>query len=50
MSMHSQKVLYCWGEDKRSGTKSLLRCANLVVNYKKHLTSVMVNKGFATKY
>ena len=25
-------------------------CAKLVVNYKKHLTSVIVNKGFATKY
>ncbi len=25
-------------------------CANLVVNYKKHLTSVIANKGFATKY
>ncbi len=35
---------------KESGTKSLLRCANLVANYKKHLTSVIVNKGFATKY
>ncbi len=25
-------------------------CANLVTNYKKHLTSVIANKGFATKY
>ncbi|KAK6323924.1 hypothetical protein J4Q44_G00062630 [Coregonus suidteri] len=25
-------------------------CANLVANYKKHLTSVIANKGFATKY
>ncbi len=25
-------------------------CANLVANYKKRLTSVIVNKGFATKY
>ncbi len=25
-------------------------CANLVVNYKKRLTSVIANKGFATKY
>ncbi len=25
-------------------------CANLVANYKKHLTSVITNKGFATKY
>ncbi len=25
-------------------------CANLVVNYKKHLTSVIANKGFTTKY
>ncbi len=25
-------------------------CANLVANYKKHLTSVIDNKGFATKY
>ncbi len=24
-------------------------CANLVANYKKHLTSVIANKGFATK-
>ncbi len=24
-------------------------CANLVANYKKHLTSMIVNKGFATK-
>ncbi len=24
-------------------------CANLVTNYKKHLTSVIANKGFATK-
>ncbi len=26
------------------------KCANLVANYKKHLTSVIANKGFATKY
>ncbi len=25
-------------------------CANLVANYKKRLTSVIANKGFATKY
>ncbi len=25
-------------------------CANLVSNYKKRLTSVIANKGFATKY
>ncbi len=25
-------------------------CANLVTNYKKHPTSVITNKGFATKY
>ncbi len=25
-------------------------CANLVANYKKHLTSVTANKGFASKY
>lgn len=25
-------------------------CANLVSNYKKHLTAVLTNKGFATKY
>ncbi len=25
-------------------------CANLVANYKKCLTSVIANKGFATKY
>ncbi len=25
-------------------------CANLVANYKKHLTSVIANKGFATNY
>ncbi len=25
-------------------------CANLVKNYRKHLTSVIVNKGFCTKY
>ncbi len=25
-------------------------CANLVANYKKHLTSVIANKGFATKF
>ncbi len=25
-------------------------CANLVANYKKHLTSVIANKGLATKY
>ncbi len=25
-------------------------CANLVDNYTKHLTSVIANKGFATKY
>ncbi len=25
-------------------------CSNLVANYKKHLTSVIANKGFATKY
>ncbi len=25
-------------------------CANLVANYKKHLTSVIANKGFTTKY
>ncbi len=25
-------------------------CANLVANYKKHLTSVIASKGFATKY
>ncbi len=25
-------------------------CANLVANYKKHMTSVIANKGFATKY
>ncbi len=25
-------------------------CANLVANYKKHLTSVIANKGFATKH
>ncbi len=25
-------------------------CAYLVANYKKRLTSVIVNKGFATKY
>ncbi len=25
-------------------------CANLVANYKKRLTSVITNKGFATKY
>ncbi len=25
-------------------------CANLVKNYRKHLTSVLVNKGFCTKY
>ncbi len=25
-------------------------CAKLVANYKKHLTSVIANKGFATKY
>ncbi len=25
-------------------------CANVVANYKKHLISVIVNKGFATKY
>ncbi len=25
-------------------------CANLVTNYKKRLTSVIANKGFATKY
>ncbi len=25
-------------------------CANLLANYKKHLTSVIANKGFATKY
>ncbi len=25
-------------------------CANLVANYKKHLTSVIANKDFATKY
>ncbi len=25
-------------------------CGNLVANYKKHLTSVIANKGFATKY
>ncbi len=25
-------------------------CANLVANYKKHLMSVIANKGFATKY
>ncbi len=25
-------------------------CANLVDNYKKHLTSVIANKGFTTKY
>ena len=25
-------------------------CANLVTNYKKHLTSVLANKGFCTKY
>ncbi len=25
-------------------------CANLVANYKKHLTSGIANKGFATKY
>ena len=25
-------------------------CANLVANYKKGLTSVIANKGFATKY
>ncbi len=25
-------------------------CANLVANYKKHLTSVITNKDFATKY
>jgi hypothetical protein len=25
-------------------------CTNLVANYKKHLTSVIANKGFATKY
>ncbi len=25
-------------------------CANLVTNYKKRLTSVIANKGFATEY
>ncbi len=25
-------------------------CANLVANYKKHMTSVIANTGFATKY
>ena len=25
-------------------------CANLLKNYNKHLTSVLVNKGFSTKY
>ncbi len=25
-------------------------CANLMANYKKHLTSVIANKDFATKY
>ncbi len=25
-------------------------CANLVANYKKHLTSMIANNGFATKY
>ncbi len=25
-------------------------CANLVANYKKHLTSIITNKGFAIKY
>ncbi len=25
-------------------------CSNLVANYKKRLTSVIANKGFATKY
>ncbi len=25
-------------------------CANLVDNYKKHMTSVIANKGFTTKY
>ncbi len=25
-------------------------CANLVANYKKRLTSLIINKGFATKY
>jgi len=25
-------------------------CANLVTNYKKHLTFVLTNKGFPTKY
>ncbi len=34
----------------RSGRKSFLRCANLVANSRKRLTSVIANKDFATKY
>ena len=26
------------------------KCANLLANYKKRLTSAIANKGFATKY
>ncbi len=41
----SLETLMTWrGSAKRSGSK------NLVANYKKRLTSVIANKGFATKY
>ncbi len=34
----------------KSGGQLQETCANLVANYKKHLTSVIANKGFDTKY
>ncbi len=53
LPMSALEALMTWrGSVKGSGTKSLLRCVQtlLVANYKKRLTSVIVNKGFATKY
>ncbi len=38
------------GSAKRSGTIPPEVCEHLVANYKKRLTSVISNKGFATKY
>ncbi len=45
------ETLMTWrGSGKRSGTKSLLGCVNLVANYNKRLTTVFASKGFDTKH